>query len=121
MHVQTRIVTQYQVRCLRPATGSLAHRTSKHPHIGTLTSGPIPTLSYITNTRIQFAHSNPLMVFASPISQPCLVFVPRALSRVKFLFRAFELSFSLSLWKLSRKLVNFADLRRRLVRDRGTE
>ena len=85
------------------------------PHVGTLTLIPIsisiPILMFIStlslsNTRIYPMHHTPMVTFASPISPPCPVFVRKARSRVKFLCRVSELSFNLSLWKLSRKPVS---------------
>jgi hypothetical protein len=87
------------------AAGSLAHHhTSGLTHIGTLflilTSTPTPIRIHIhilSNTRIYLIHHTPMVMFASPTSRACLVFVRKARLRVKFLYRASELSFNRSL------------------------
>jgi hypothetical protein len=87
------------------AAGSLAHHRSwGRTYIGilfltlTLTPTLIPTRTHIlSNTWIQLIHHPPTVTFASLISQICQVFVRKARLRVKFLYRASELSFNHSL------------------------
>jgi hypothetical protein len=79
--------------------GSLAHHhTPGLTPIGTLILILIliPTL-ILSNTRIYLIRHTPTVMFASPISRPCPVFVRKVRLRVRFLYQASELFFSPSL------------------------
>ena len=86
--------------------GNLArHHILKRLHSRIPTIIPI-SISILPCTCVHLVHNNPMRAFAFPISRPCPAFVRKASLKVKSLFQASELSFSLSLWKPSRKLVN---------------